>query len=130
MSLNDPLANVLSHINLEENNGKTSVRINHVSKLIVSLLNILKEKNYLGSYEIHENNRGGFITVHLIGSINKIGVIKPRLSVKASGFGKFERRFLPAHNLGFMIVTIDEGMMTHEEAIERNLGGKLLAYVY
>ena len=45
-------------------------------------------------------------------------------------FEKFEKRYLPAKNFGILIVTTPEGIMTHNEAKERGIGGRLLAYMY
>ena len=68
--------------------------------------------------------------VELEGNINKCGVIKPRHAVKKDEFEKFEKRYLPAKNFGILIVTTPEGIMTHYEAKERGIGGRLLAYMY
>lgn len=55
---------------------------------------------------------------------------KARYSVKVSDFVKFEARFLPAQDFGVLILTTTEGVMTHTDAKEKGVGGKLLAYVY
>jgi small subunit ribosomal protein S8 len=66
----------------------------------------------------------------LKGAINNCGVIKPRYSVKRSDLEKFESRYLPAQDFGVLILTTTEGVITHTEAKELGVGGKLLAYVY
>ncbi|MAG78181.1 30S ribosomal protein S8, partial [archaeon] len=58
------------------------------------------------------------------------GVIKPRFSVKIDGYEKFEKRFLLSKDFGLIIVSTSKGIMTHIEAKEKKLGGKLLAFVY
>ena len=60
----------------------------------------------------------------------KCGAIKPNFSVKKDGFEKFEKRYLPAKDFGVLIVSTSQGIMTHVEAKEKKLGGKLIAYVY
>jgi len=40
------------------------------------------------------------------------------------------KRFLPARDMGILVVSTSEGVMSHHEAAEKNLGGRLLAYVY
>ena len=52
------------------------------------------------------------------------------LSLKRKRIEKFERRFLPAKDFGIIIMSTDKGMMTNNEAKEKNLGGKLIAFVY
>ena len=130
MSSNDPLANVLSHILIEDAKGRKTVTVKPNSKTVRKVLSLLKENNYLGELKFIEDGKSGKIEVNLLGAINKTGVIKPRYSVKKSDFKNFEKRYLPAFGFGVLIVSTNKGIMTHESAIKNNLGGKLLAYVY
>lgn len=130
MSLNDPLANALSKILNFEIVSKKEAYIFPSSKVIKKVLDIMINKNYIGKYTLLKENCGEIIKLELLGKINKCGVIKPRLSVKSTGFEKFEKRFLPAQGFGIIIVSTTKGIMTNEEAKKKNLGGKLLAYVY
>ena len=130
MSLNDTLSNALSHILNNEKVGKAECVISQSSKLIRHVLTLLKENEYLGEFADIENTNGKFINVHLLGKINNCGSTKPRFSVKKDNYEKYEKRFLPAKNFGILIVSTQKGIMTHNEAMEKGLGGKLLAYCY
>lgn len=130
MSLNDPLANVLSHILCEEKLGKKEIVVKYSSRVIKNVLKLLNDNNYIGSYKEIEDGRGNMLHINLLGAINKCGVVKPRFNVKVEDFKKFEKRYLPAQGFGLLIVTTSEGVMTQTEAVKKNLGGKLLAYVY
>lgn len=130
MSLNDPLANVLSHILIEDKKGRKKITVRNNSKIIKSVLNLLKEHKYLGDFKEIEDGKAKILEINLIGAINKTGVIKPRHSVKLGDYVKFEKRYLPALGFGFLIVSTNQGIMTQEDAVKNNLGGKLLAYVY
>lgn len=130
MSLNDPLANVLSQVLNCEKIGKTSCIVRPASKLIKESLKIIKEKGYIGDFKEIENGKGNLIEIKLIGNINKCGVIKPRFAVRKNQFVKYEKRYLPAKDFGLIIVSTSKGMMTHNEAKEKDTGGKLIAYVY
>jgi len=130
MALNDPLANVLSKILNNERVSKKEIDIFPTSKLTKKVLDIMNSKNYVGKYSLVKENRGDILKLELIGKINKCGVIKPRFSVKKEGYEKFEKRFLPAQGFGIIIVSTTKGIMTNEEAKKKNLGGKLLVYVY
>ena len=66
----------------------------------------------------------------MLGTINKCGVIKPRLGVKKNNFEKFEKRYLPSKDFGFLIVSTSKGLMVHNEAKEKGVGGNLIAYCY
>ena len=130
MSLNDPLANSLSSILNSEKSAKDTVNIRPVSKMLIKVLEILKDNNYIGEYERIEDGRGDLIRINLIGKINKCGVIKPRFAIKKDEFEKHEKRFLPARGFGILIVSTNKGLILHEEAKKQGIGGKLIAYCY
>ncbi len=128
--LNDPLANVLSKILNYEDKGKKELIIHPCSKIIKNILKIFQEKLYIGELEEITTSRGGVSKLNLIGSINKCGVIKPRFSVTLDEYDKFEKRYLPSVGVGILIVSTSKGLMTHEEAKNKKLGGRLIAYCY
>ncbi len=130
MSMNDTLANALSHILNCEKIGKTECEIKNVSKVIKEVLGILSKHNYIGKTESAKTLKGETMKVELKGAINKCGAIKPRFPVALTDYEKYEKRYLPAKGFGIMIVSTSKGMMTHEEAIEKKVGGKLIAYCY
>ena len=130
MSLNDPLANAMSHIYNCEKKGKGECLLRNKSRIMIKVLEILKENNYIGSFEEISKSRGSVLKVNLIGNINKCGVVKPRFSFTKDNFEMFEKRYLPAKGFGIFIVTTSNGVMTHKEALEKNMGGKFLIYCY
>ena len=130
MSLMDPLADALTNIRNNELQVNDSCVIYPASKLIGHVLGVMQKESYIGNFELVEDGRAGKFNVELLGNINKCGVIKPRHAVKKDEFEKFEKRYLPAKNFGILIVTTPEGIMTHTEAKERGIGGRLLAYMY
>jgi len=56
--------------------------------------------------------------------------VKPRFSVKVNEFETWEKKFLPSRNVGLMVVSTSSGVIAHREAQEKNIGGRLLAFVY
>lgn len=132
MSLNDPLSNALSNILNCERIAKKQCEIRPVSKLISKVFLILNEEGFIGASRVAVDpaKMGGKIVVELLGNINKCGVIKPRFSVKATDYERFEKRFLPAKGVGVLIVSTPKGIMTNSQAKEKMLGGKLLAFCY
>lgn len=130
MSMNDTLANAMSQMLNAEKVGKTECTIKNVSKIIKIIIEILKENGYIGDYSVTSNVKGEYITVNLLGKINKCGAIKPRFPVKLDEYEKFEKRYLPANDFGIMIISTSKGMMIHNKAIDQKLGGKLIAYCY
>ncbi|MDD3175031.1 MAG: 30S ribosomal protein S8 [Candidatus Nanoarchaeia archaeon] len=130
MSLNDPLANVLSKISNATKIGKFEVLVENNSNLIKKVLSIMKDSKYITSVEEIEDSKGNFLKIILSGNLNNCGVIKPRFAVKLEDYEKFEKRFLLAKNFGFLLVSTNQGLMTHNEAKDKNLGGKLISFCY
>ena len=130
MSLNDPLANALSSILSNEKIGRSESEVKPSSKIIKKVLEIMKDNLYIGEFKEIENGRGNVLKINLLGNINNCRVIKPRYSVKKDQFEKFEKRYLLAKDMGILIITTPNGIMTHNEAKKKNIGGKLLAYCY
>lgn len=130
MTMNDPLANVYSAIQLYDRLGKRVCTVKPSSRIIKENLKILHDLGYLGEFKEIKDNKGGIIVINLLGSINKCGVVKPRYAVKNNNYEKFEKRFLPSREIGILIVSTPQGIMTHAEAKNKKLGGKLLAYCY
>ncbi|MBN2142000.1 30S ribosomal protein S8 [Candidatus Woesearchaeota archaeon] len=130
MTLNDPLANVLSQIVAYEKAGKKEIVTKSNSKIIKTVLKIMQDNHYIGGFEELEDSKGNLLKIFLLGKINKAGVIKPRFSLKNDGFEKFEKRYLPAKDFGLLIVSTPEGFMTHYEAKKKAIGGRLISYCY
>ena len=130
MTLNDPLANALSTVMLSEKAGKTVCVVKPVSQLIRKVLTVLNEQTYMGTYTEVKDRKGNILKLNLLGSINACGVVKPRFSVKHDGYEKYERRYLPARDMGVLIVSTTKGIMTNTDAKEKKLGGRVIAYCY
>jgi small subunit ribosomal protein S8 len=128
--LNDPLANALSLMKNAEIKGKGTCSIHPSSKLIGGVLNLLKEKGYIGEFEYIDDGKAGVFQVKLKGNINDCGVIKPRYPIKRDELDKWESRYLPAQHFGLLIMTTTKGIVSQDEARKKGIGGKLLAYVY
>ncbi len=130
MTLMDPLSDALSTIYNNEEKRKHECIIKPASKLIGQVLRLMQEKGYVGAFEYIDDGRTGKFRVQLLGRVNKCGVIKPRFSVKVNDIESWENKFLPGKNFGFLILTTSEGVIAHTEAVEKNVGGRLMAYVY
>ena len=128
--LNNPLANVLSYINNHEKLGRKEISVGNNSKFIRQVLSILNENNYLGEYREVDDGKGRILVINLIGAINKVGVIMPKFNVKNNYYEKFEKRYLPAKDFGLLIVSTSKGLMTHTQAKEKGLGGRLICFCY
>lgn len=128
--IHDTLAPALSNIMNAEKIGREFCIAKPFSKMLKEVLTIMNNKGYIGSFEVIEDGKGKIVKINLLGKVNKCGAIKPRFSVKRDGFEKFEKRYLPAKEFGILIVSTPKGIMSHNDAFEKKLGGKLIAYVY
>ncbi len=128
--LNDTLANVMSRIANAEKTAKKEVVVTPISKVAMKVLEIMKDNLYVGDFTTVVDSKGNLLKIALLGSINSCGAIKPRYSVKNDEYEKFEKRYLPAKDFGILIVSTSEGLMTHKEAKEKKIGGRLIAYCY
>jgi small subunit ribosomal protein S8 len=128
--LHDPLSDAMSVIKNAEKAGKSDCTVRPSSKLIGRVLKVMTEMGYIRSFEPIEDGRGGKYRVQLTGQINDCGVVKPRYSVRTQEFEKWESRFLPAQDFGVLILTTTKGVVTHSQAKQGGVGGKLLAFVY
>ncbi|HYM39901.1 MAG TPA: 30S ribosomal protein S8 [Thermoplasmata archaeon] len=128
--LHDPLNDAMVTIRNAEATGKHECFIRPASKLIGRVLKVMQESQYIHSFELVEDGRGGIYRVQLVGTINSCGVIKPRFSVRRTDLEKYEARYLPAQDFGVLILTTTEGVISQTRAKEIGVGGKLLAYVY
>jgi len=126
----DPLANALVVIKNSEHRGLRECIIKPASHLIAEVLKVMQRLGYIGEFEYIDDGRAGKFRIQLLGRINNCGSIKPRFPVKHNNYEIFEKRFLPSRDLGAIIVSTNQGIMTHNEAKRKKLGGVLLAYVY
>lgn len=105
--------------------GKNQVTVKHHSHLLISVLAIAKLKGYVKSYELKDNQ----LTI-VFDKLNGCNAIKPRFVVQVGDIERYIPRYLPAKDLGILVVSTSAGIMTHHTALEKKKGGSLLAFFY
>lgn len=130
MSAKDILANLFSTIYNNEMRNKKECLVYPASSLAGEVLRAMQKKGYIGEFEFVDDGLSGKFRIQLLGRINKCGVVSPKFSFKKDEIDKWERRYLPAINVGFLIVTTSNGVMTHDEVRGMSVGGRLIGYVY
>merc|ERR1719409_685572 len=75
-----------------------------------------------------DDHRAGKIVVELNGRINKCGVISPRYDLSHHDIEEWVGRLLPSRLFGTIVMTTSSGIMDHEEARRRKVGGKVLGF--
>ena len=122
----DTVADALNMIRNAQVTRKKTIRVKIVSELLLKILKIMKSYGAIKNYKIL---KGRGVEINL-GELIDCKAIKPRFNVKVSGIEKYMRRYLPARGMGVIIVSTNEGLLTHEEALEKGKGGSLIAYFY
>jgi small subunit ribosomal protein S8 len=126
----DALANGLVTIMNNEMRYKRECLISPASKLLGRVLRVMQLNGYVGELEFVDDGRSGKFKVQLLGRINKCGAIKPRFPASSNKIEIWEKRFLPSRDVGVLVISTSQGVLSHREAQERKIGGRLLAFVY
>ena len=122
----DILADTLNQVMNAKRAGLDHIIMKKHSKFIASVLTLARLKGYIKDFKVTGNS----IEIFLGNSLNSCLAIKPRYLVRATEIQKYVRRYLPARDLGVLIISTSKGLMTHHAAIEKNIGGSLIAYFY
>lgn len=120
----DVVADGLNQIMNAKLAKKQEIVLNKHSKLLMEVLEIAKKDGYL-DYK----NESGKLKID-IKKLNSIRAIKPRYTVPVKKINFYVRRFLPAKDFGFVILSTNKGLMKHNDAENKNIGGCLIAYIY
>lgn len=122
----DIVADVLNQIMNAKKAKKTEVTTKKYSKVLMNVLQIAKDEGYINNFVKKDHG----LLIEFSEKLNECKAIKPRYFVKKDEIEKFVRRYLPARDFGFIIVSSSKGMITHKEAMEKSIGGCLIAYFY
>ena len=130
MPANNTLANMFTTLFNTEDRRKSNCVVVPASKLGIEVLKTLKTQGYIKEFEYIDDNRGGKFTIELFAKITKCGAITPRFKVKRDEYNFWEQQFLPSYNRGMLLVTTNQGVMSHHDAANKGIGGFLIGYVY
>ena len=126
----DTIANGLITIMNNELRRKKECIITPASKLLGNVLRVVQMNGYIGEFEYIDDGRSGKFRVQLLGRINKCGAIRPRYAVKSKDIEKWEKSFLPSREIGIIAVSTSKGIISHKDAVQKDIGGLLIAFVY
>ncbi|MGY8774384.1 30S ribosomal protein S8 [Spongiibacter tropicus] len=131
MSMQDPLADMLTRIRNAQMAGKTEVQMPS-SKLKKAVANVLEQEGYISASRVDENGGKAILTLELkyfqgepvIAEIQRVS--RPGLRSYA---GKDELPSVRA-GLGIAIVSTSRGVMTDRAARAAGVGGEVLCTVF
>ena len=132
MSMNDPIADMLTRVRNANSAGKLTVSMPS-SKKLVEIARIMQEEGYITGYEVESANPRDILEITLkygekkartIRGIKRIS--KPGLRIYA---GKDE---LPRvlGGLGTAIISTSKGVMADRAARKNGVGGEVIAYIW
>ena len=132
MSMNDPIADMLTRVRNANSAGHQTVSM-PTSKKLVEIARIMREEGYIAGYDIEESEPRNTLTITLkygpkkartIRGIKRIS--KPGLRINA---GKDE---LPRvlGGLGTAIISTSNGVMADRDARKKGIGGEVIAYIW
>ena len=123
----DVVSDGLNMLRNAQKAGKDEVKIKIISNVLVEILKIMKQQGAIKKYKIDAKEKSLTVT---LGDLNECKAIKPRFTCSIDQIEKYRRRYLPARDIGIMIISTNKGLMTHKEALEENIGGCLIAYFW
>ncbi|KAK8841842.1 40S ribosomal protein S15a [Tritrichomonas musculus] len=124
------LADALKTITNAERRGKRQVLVRPCSKVIVQFLKVMMKRGYIGEFEVIDDHRSGKILVNLLGRLNKCVAICPRFDIQLNELEEYQSKLLPSRQFGYVVLTTSRGILDHEEARQKNEGGKILGMFF
>ena len=121
----DIVSDTLNRIMNAKLASQESITLRYHSKFLQNILAIGKLKGYISEYSVTPKG-----LVIKFGKLNKCKAVKPRYIVKVKDIDKYIRRYLPARGMGIIIISTSKGLVTHQTALDKNLGGSIIAYFY
>ncbi|MEK6894743.1 MAG: 30S ribosomal protein S8 [Nanoarchaeota archaeon] len=105
--------------------GQTNITLKHHSKFLQNVLAIGKLKKYISEYSV--TPKGLYVEFN---TLNRCRAVKPRYIVKVKDIDKYVRRYLPARGIGILVISTSRGLVTHQTALDKGIGGSIVAYFY
>ncbi|XP_010112449.2 40S ribosomal protein S15a-5 isoform X1 [Morus notabilis] len=119
--LNDALRAMVN----AERRRKSVVELKPISTVMSSFLKIMKDRGYIKDFQVYDPHKVGTITVQLQGRINDCRALTYRQDIAARDIESYKTSTLPTRQWGYVVITTPDGVLDHEEAIRRNVGGQV-----
>lgn len=129
MSMQDPIADMLTRIRNGQTANKTAVSMPS-SKLKVAIANLLKEEGFIEDYKVEGDTKPTLELIlkyfqgkPVVESIHRISRPGLRIYKKKNALPKVMA------GMGIAVVSTSKGVMTDRAARQAGLGGEIICYV-
>lgn len=132
MSMNDPIADMLTRVRNANSAGKQTVSMPS-SKKLVEIARIMQEEGYIAGYEVESAQPRDILEITLKYGEKKDRTIRGLKRISKPGLriyaGKDE---LPRvlGGLGTAIISTSKGVMADRDARKMGVGGEVIAYIW
>ena len=132
MSMNDPIADMLTRVRNANSAGKDTVSM-PTSKKLVEIARIMDEEGYIDGYEVEASEPRDTLVITLKYGEKKARTIRGLKRISKPGLriyaGKDE---LPRvlGGLGCAIISTSSGVMTDRDARAKGVGGEVIASIW
>ena len=132
MSVNDPIADMLTRIRNAAAAGLETVEVPH-SRIKGEIARVLKQEGYIADFKTEKQEGFPGLLITLKYSRSRVPLIRGLRRISKSGL----RRYTSAGDtprvvggMGLAIISTSKGLMTGREARKARLGGEVLCYVW
>jgi small subunit ribosomal protein S8 len=133
MSMTDPIADMLTRIRNGAKAKRKAVDI-PASNVKREIARVLIEEKFLKDMIQLPDNRQGILRLYLKYSRDDEPIIKGLRRISTPGLRKYlgldDLKKLGTHQVGFVIVSTSQGVMTNIDAYKKGLGGEAICSIW
>lgn len=133
MSMQDPIANMLTIIRNAIKSKKRYVVVPY-SKFLEKIIKKILQEKYIKSYKIIKKKDSNLSLLKItLAYIENQSVITNLKRISKPGvriYAKYDEMPRVLNNLGLAIISTSKGILTDKEARTRKIGGEVIAYVW
>ena len=132
MTINDPIADMLTRVRNANSAGHDTVSM-PTSKKLVDIARIMKEEGYITDYVIEPNTPRDTLTITLKYGKKKARTIRGIRRISKPGLRIYAGKDdLPRvlGGLGTAVISTSQGVMADRDARKKGIGGEVIAYIW
>lgn len=132
MSMNDPIADMLTRVRNANSAGKDTVAMPS-SKKLIEIARIMKQEGYIAGYDVVASEPRDTLEITLKYGAKKARTIRGIKRISKPGLRIYAgKEDLPRvlGGLGTAIISTSSGVMADRDARKAGIGGEVIAYIW